>query len=71
MQEAAELAAEAAALAPAAFKSAKQLFNETSGDFDAFVARELAAITIAASLSDAREGMAAFSEKRPANFTGT
>jgi 2-(1,2-epoxy-1,2-dihydrophenyl)acetyl-CoA isomerase len=71
MEEAASLAQEAAALAPAAFKSAKQLFNETSGDYDAFVARELAAITIAASMGDAKEGMAAFVEKRPANFTGT
>ena len=71
MDEAAALGLEAAALAPAAFKSSKQLFNETSGDFDGFVARELAAITIAASMADAKEGMAAFSEKRPAKFTGT
>jgi 2-(1,2-epoxy-1,2-dihydrophenyl)acetyl-CoA isomerase len=71
MDEAAALGSEAAALAPAAFKSAKQLFNETSGDFDGFIARELAAITITASMTDAKEGMAAFSERRSANFTGT
>lgn len=71
MDETATLALEAAGLAPGAFKSAKQLFNETSGDFDGFLARELGAITIAASMTDAREGMAAFSEKRAANFTGT
>jgi 2-(1,2-epoxy-1,2-dihydrophenyl)acetyl-CoA isomerase len=71
MDEAAKLASEAAALAPAAFKSAKQLFNAQSGDFDAFVQKEIHAITIAASMADAKEGMAAFVEKRAAKFTGT
>jgi 2-(1,2-epoxy-1,2-dihydrophenyl)acetyl-CoA isomerase len=69
--EASALGAEAANLAPAAFKLSKQLFNESSGDFDDFLQRELHAITIAASMADAREGMAAFVEKRAAKFTGT
>ena len=71
MDEAAALARECSGMAPAAFKSAKQLFNRASGDYDAFCAAELQAITIAASMADAREGMAAFVEKRPADFTGT
>jgi 2-(1,2-epoxy-1,2-dihydrophenyl)acetyl-CoA isomerase len=71
IDEAAKLGSEAAALPPAAFKSAKQLFNAKSGDFDAFLQAELRAITIAASMADAKEGMAAFVEKRAANFTGT
>ena len=71
MDEAAKLATEAAGLAPAAFKFSKQLFNANSGDFDAFLQKELHAITIAASMADAKEGMAAFVEKRPASFTGT
>jgi len=66
-----ELAAEAAALAPVAFKLSKQLFNDQSGDFDAFTSAELKSITIAASMADAKEGMAAFVEKRAAKFTGT
>lgn len=70
MDEAAKLGEEAAALAPAAFKLSKQLFNDNSGDFDAFLQKEAQAITIAASMSDAKEGMAAFVEKRPARFTG-
>lgn len=69
--EAAALGKEAAGLAPAAFKFSKQLFNDNSGDFDAFLQKELHAITIAASMADAKEGMAAFVEKRPAEFNGT
>lgn len=71
MAEAARLGAEVAGLAPTAFKFSKQLFNESSGDFDAFLTKETHAITIAASMADAKEGMAAFVEKRDARFTGT
>jgi 2-(1,2-epoxy-1,2-dihydrophenyl)acetyl-CoA isomerase len=69
--EAQALAAQAAALAPLSFKLTKQLFNARSGDFDGFLENELRAITIAASTSDAREGMAAFVEKRSASYSGT
>jgi 2-(1,2-epoxy-1,2-dihydrophenyl)acetyl-CoA isomerase len=65
------LAREAAAMPPLAFKLSKQLFNANSGDFDAFLDAELQKIVIAANTADAREGMAAFVEKRAANFTGT
>jgi 2-(1,2-epoxy-1,2-dihydrophenyl)acetyl-CoA isomerase len=70
MGEALALAAEAARLAPLSFKLTKQLFNARSGDFDGFLQSERHAITIAASTNDAREGMAAFVEKRPANYSG-
>ena len=70
MTEAQALAAEGAAMAPLAFKLSKQLFNARSGDFDAFLQAELQAIVIAANTADAREGMAAFVEKRAASFTG-
>ena len=71
LAEAAALAAQAAALAPLSFKLTKQMFNARSGDFDGYLQSELHAITIAASTADAREGMAAFVEKRQAKFTGT
>jgi 2-(1,2-epoxy-1,2-dihydrophenyl)acetyl-CoA isomerase len=71
MEEAGALGREAAGLAPAAFRFSKQLFNENAGDFDDFLQKELKAITIAASMADAKEGMAAFVEKRAARFTGT
>lgn len=71
MDAANALAAEAAGYAPAPFKYAKRLFNSASGDFDAFLEEEAKAIAITASMSDAREGMVAFREKRPANYSGT
>lgn len=71
MDEALTLAAEAAALAPLAFALTKQLFNARSGDFDQFLQAERGAVTIAASTADAREGMAAFVEKRAASYTGS
>ncbi|MDG2002440.1 MAG: enoyl-CoA hydratase-related protein [Novosphingobium sp.] len=71
IDEANTLAAEAAGFAPAAFKYAKRLFNSNSGDYDAFLAEEAKAIAITATMSDAKEGMMAFVEKRAANFTGT
>lgn len=71
MAEAEALAREAAAMPPLAFKLSKQLFNASSGDFDAFLEAELQRIVVAANTADAREGMAAFAEKRAAVFTGT
>lgn len=65
------LAVEAAGFAPAAFRYAKQLFNANSGDYDAYLAEEAKAIAIAGSMSDAKEGMLAFVEKRTASYTGT
>lgn len=64
------LAQEMAATPPLAFKLTKRLFNEGSGDFDAYLQAELQAITIAANTADAKEGMAAFVEKRQASFSG-
>lgn len=69
--EARALASEAAGFAPSAFKFTKQLFNRNSGDYDAFLEAEMNAISVAANMSDAKEGMKAFVEKRPAKFTGT
>lgn len=70
MDEAAALAAELAAGPPAAFALTKRLFRLPPAGFDAFVDAERNAIALAANMSDAREGMAAFREKRVANFTG-
>ena len=42
-----------------------------SGDYDAYLAEEAKAIAITSSMSDAKEGMKAFVEKRAANYTGT
>lgn len=70
MDEARALATEAAGFAPTAFRFTKQLFNRNSGDYDAFLEAEINAICIAANLADAKEGMQAFVEKRPAKFTG-
>lgn len=71
LDEANALAAQAATLAPLSFKLTKQLFNARSGDFDGFLRSELQAVTVAASTGDAKEGMAAFVEKRPASYSGT
>jgi 2-(1,2-epoxy-1,2-dihydrophenyl)acetyl-CoA isomerase len=70
MDEAAALAREMAAAPPLAFGLAKRMFNADVGSFDQFVDLELNAIAIAANTEDAKEGMAAFKEKRPAQFTG-
>jgi len=69
-EEAEVLAREMALAAPLAFALTKRLFNSDMADFDRFVGMELNAIAIAANTSDAVEGMAAFKEKRPAQFTG-
>jgi 2-(1,2-epoxy-1,2-dihydrophenyl)acetyl-CoA isomerase len=70
MEEAHALAAEAAGFAPTAFRFTKQLFNRNSGDYDAFLEAEINAICVAANMEDAKEGMKAFVEKRPAKYTG-
>lgn len=67
-----EDAASWASRAPLALAEAKRLFRETgvSGDFDADMAREAAAFQRLFITSDGREGVAAFVEKREAQFTG-
>jgi len=70
MEDAEALAREMAMAAPLAFALTKRLFNSDMADFDRFVDMELNAIAMAANTSDAVEGMAAFKEKRPAQFTG-
>ena len=49
----------------------QRLREERDGDFDQFVDAEKTAIALAANLEDAREGMAAFREKRSAKYTGS
>lgn len=70
MEEATQLAREAAAAPPLAFALTKRLFNADVASFDQFVDMELNSIAIAANTQDAVEGMAAFKEKRAARFTG-
>jgi 2-(1,2-epoxy-1,2-dihydrophenyl)acetyl-CoA isomerase len=70
MDEAISLGREVAAGPPLAFALSKRLFNNDAADFDQFVDRELNSIAIAANTEDAKEGMAAFKEKRPARFVG-
>lgn len=71
IDEASALASELAAGPPTAFALTKRLFHMTHTSFDHFVDAEKTAIALAANLEDAREGMAAFREKRPAKFTGS
>jgi 2-(1,2-epoxy-1,2-dihydrophenyl)acetyl-CoA isomerase len=70
MDDALVLARELAAGPPLAFALTKRLFNSDAPNFDQFSEQELNAIAIAANTSDAIEGMAAFKEKRPAQYTG-
>jgi 2-(1,2-epoxy-1,2-dihydrophenyl)acetyl-CoA isomerase len=70
LDEAQALAGELAAGPPAAFALTKRLFRMPPTGFDQFVDAEKNAIAIAANLDDAREGMAAFREKRLPNYTG-
>jgi enoyl-CoA hydratase/carnithine racemase len=60
------IAGEIAAGAPGAVRIAKQLVDRGAGGLDA----ETLAAGLAASLDDAREGIAAFAEKRTPRFTG-
>jgi 2-(1,2-epoxy-1,2-dihydrophenyl)acetyl-CoA isomerase len=71
LEEVTALAAELAAGPPTAFALTKRLFRMPPTGFDQFVDAERNAIAIVANLDDAREGMAAFREKRSANYTGT
>jgi len=61
-----EIAAEIAAGAPGAVRLAKQLIDLEVGGLSA----ETIAAGLAASFEDGREGVAAFNEKRPAQFKG-
>jgi 2-(1,2-epoxy-1,2-dihydrophenyl)acetyl-CoA isomerase len=70
LDEAMALAREAAATAPVTFALTKRLFNSGHRTFDEFVDAELNAIALGAVTEDAREAMAAFREKRPADFRG-
>lgn len=70
MDEATALARELAAGPPTAFALTKRLFRQAHGTFEQFVDAERNAIAIAANLDDAREGMAAFREKRAPKYTG-
>jgi 2-(1,2-epoxy-1,2-dihydrophenyl)acetyl-CoA isomerase len=70
LDEANALAVELAAAPPTAFALTKRLFQMSPSGYDQFVDAEKNAIVLAASLEDAREGMAAFREKRPTKFTG-
>jgi len=60
------IALEIAAGAPGAVRIAKQLIDHGAGGLDP----ETLAAGLAASLDDAREGIAAFAGKRPPRFTG-
>ena len=65
------LAEEIAAKSPIAVRIAKELVNHAlEGDYDESLGREVAAFGDAFATEDQREGMAAFFEKRPPNFTG-
>jgi enoyl-CoA hydratase/carnithine racemase len=61
-----KIAAEITAGAPGAVRLAKQLIDLETGGLSA----ETFAAGLAASFEDAREGIAAFKEKRPAQFRG-
>ncbi|MGG1948282.1 enoyl-CoA hydratase/isomerase family protein [Trinickia sp. NRRL B-1857] len=64
-----ELAQRSARLAPVSVQLTKQLINAAAGEGTA-VTLEAMAGALAATTADAREGMASFREKRPAQFKG-
>jgi 2-(1,2-epoxy-1,2-dihydrophenyl)acetyl-CoA isomerase len=67
-----ELAAQIAAGPTFAFATAKRLLHSSLEDtFETHLAREGDGIVAATTTHDAREGIAAFVEKRPPKFTGT
>ncbi len=70
MDEVLVLASELAGQPPHAFALTKRLFNAGAITFEQFTDQELTALTVAANLADAKEGMAAFKEKRSAKYAG-
>jgi enoyl-CoA hydratase len=71
MDRAMELAEKIATMPPAQIASAKEIVNlALEGDLQGHLARELDAFALAFTTEDQREGMAAFFEKRPPEFTG-
>ena len=71
MDRAMELAEKIATMPPGQIASAKEIVNlALEGDLRGHLARELDAFALAFQTEDQREGMAAFFEKRPPEFTG-
>jgi enoyl-CoA hydratase/carnithine racemase len=71
MDRAMELAEKIATMPPGQIASAKEIVNlALEGDLQGHLARELDAFALAFQTEDQREGMAAFFEKRPPEFTG-
>jgi len=71
MDRAMELAEKIATMPPGQIASAKEIVNlALEGDLRGHLARELDAFALAFQTEDQREGMAAFVEKRPPEFTG-
>src|SRR5712692_7650592 len=70
MSRAQALAAEIAANAPHSVQIAKQLIDAASGQATVTALESLAS-AVAASTEDAREGLAAYHERRPPRFTGS
>ena len=64
-----ELAREIASRAPVSVQLTKQLINAAAGE-DQAATLEAMAGALAATTSDAAEGIASFREKRPARFAG-
>jgi enoyl-CoA hydratase len=65
------LAGELAAGAPLALAAGKCLLHQDPGlDLDAAIARERESVTALFGTADRAEGLAAFRERRPGNFTG-
>lgn len=66
-----ELAARVAAVSPFSTRRIKRLIYEgMAGDFGAHMARHTQAMSECFKSADHKEGVAAFLERRPANFTG-
>ena len=71
LDKAVEMATEIASKPPLAMAAAKEMVNlALDGDLRGHLAREVDAFALAFATEDQREGMAAFFEKRPANFVG-
>jgi 2-(1,2-epoxy-1,2-dihydrophenyl)acetyl-CoA isomerase len=68
MDETMTLAREVANSPPHAFALTKRLFQAGAMTFEQFTDQELTALTVAANLADATEGMASFREKRAPRY---